>query len=56
MSSDHYESKTRDKILKENIELRSRLDEAEETLYAIQNGEIDAIVTPNGSEALRFTH
>ena len=50
MSSDHYESKTRDQILKENIELRSRLDEAEETLYAIQNGEIDAIVTPNGSE------
>ena len=44
------ESKTKDELLKEIIELQSRLDEAEETLFAIQNGEIDAIVTPNGTD------
>ena len=32
------------------MELQSRLDEAEQTLTAIQNGEIDAIVAPNGSD------
>ena len=37
-------------MIKENFELQSRLDEAEETLNAIQNGEIDAIVTPQGSD------
>ncbi len=26
------------------------MDEAEETLFAIQNGEIDAIITPQGSD------
>ncbi len=35
---------------KQILDLQSRLDEAEETLFAIQNGEIDAIVTPNGSD------
>ena len=37
---------------KDNIilDLQSRLDEAEETLFAIQNGEIDAIITPQGSD------
>jgi PAS domain S-box-containing protein len=38
--------KTKDELI---VELQSRLAEAEETLYAIQNGEIDAIVTPQGS-------
>ena len=41
-------SKTKEELIKENFELQSRLDEAEETLNAIQNGEIDAIVTPQG--------
>ncbi len=48
MSSDTNKSKTRDELLKENIKLQSRLNETEETLHAIQNGEIDAIVIPNG--------
>jgi PAS domain S-box-containing protein len=39
-------------LLAENAELRARLDEAEETLRAIHNGEIDALVveTPTGSQ------
>jgi len=42
------ESKSQKDLEEENLELKSRLDEAEETLKAIQNGEIDAIVTPDG--------
>ena len=38
--------KSKDELI---VELQSKLAEAEETLYAIQNGEIDAIVTPQGS-------
>ena len=45
MSDEHTTSK--DELI---IELQSRLDEAEETLHAIQNGEIDAIVTPQGTD------
>ncbi|MGZ4995058.1 MAG: hypothetical protein ACXV79_12950, partial [Methylobacter sp.] len=39
-------------LLAENAKLRARLDEAEETLRAIRNGEIDALVveTPAGSQ------
>ena len=33
--------------MEENLELQLKLDEAEETLNAIRNGEIDAIVTPD---------
>ena len=44
MLDDHNKSK--DEMI---VELQSRLDEAEEALYAIQNGEIDAIVTPQGT-------
>ena len=44
------QSKTNKELQNENLELKSRLNEAEETLQAIQNGEIDAIVTPNGSD------
>ena len=40
------QNKSKDEMI---VELQSRLDEAEETLHAIQNGEIDAIVTPQGS-------
>jgi PAS domain S-box-containing protein len=37
-------TKTEDQLLSENEELRIRLNEAEETLAAIRNGEVDAIV------------
>ena len=43
------QSKTIEELRNENFELKSRLNEAEDTLSAIQNGEIDAIVTPQGS-------
>ena len=43
------ESKNCDELLNEIFELQSKLDEAEQTLTAIQNGEIDAIITPEGS-------
>ncbi len=44
------QSKTLDKLIKENTKLQASLDEAEETLNAIRNGEVDAIVTPQGSD------
>ena len=44
------DSKTIEKLLNENLQLKSKLDEVEETLNAIINGEIDAIVTPQGSD------
>ncbi len=50
MVTEHIPSKTNDELVNENIELKSRLDEAEQTLNAIQNGEIDAIITPQGSD------
>ncbi len=37
-------SKTERALLAENAELRARLEEAEETLRAIRNGELDAII------------
>ena len=48
MLEEHYKSKTNDELLKDISELQIRLNEAEETLDAIQNGEVDAIVTPQG--------
>lgn len=48
-------SKTRDKLEDENKELRLRLEEAEETINAIQNGEIDAIVTQGPDESKIYT-
>jgi PAS domain S-box-containing protein len=50
MSNGEYESKTKEELIKEIIELQSRFDEAEENLNAIRNAEIDAIVThgPDG--------
>jgi PAS domain S-box-containing protein len=53
MVNEQNESKTKEELLEENIELKARLDEAEETLNAIQNGEVDAIVTPQGSDGPR---
>ena len=44
------ESKTCDELSNEIFELQSKLDEAEQTLTAIQNGEIDAIITPEGAD------
>ncbi len=44
---DKQETVNKDELI---VELQSRLDEAEETLNAIQNGEVDAIVTPQGSD------
>ena len=48
MSNKPDESKTKEELKQEIVELQSRLDEAEETLSAIQKGEIDAIITPQG--------
>lgn len=59
MPNEDYNFITKDELIKQNIELinqsselKSRLDEAEETLNAIQNGEVDAIVNQgsNGPE------
>jgi PAS domain S-box-containing protein len=47
-----YASQPPDKLIKEIIELKSRLEESEETLNAIRTGEIDAIVVedPEGPQ------
>lgn len=47
MLPDKTNSKDKDQLI---FELQSRLEEAEQTLDAIQNGEIDAIITPQGSD------
>jgi PAS domain S-box-containing protein len=49
MLKEEYGLKSNEELVKEIVELQSRLEEAEDTLKAIQNGEIDAIVTPNSS-------
>jgi two-component system, OmpR family, phosphate regulon sensor histidine kinase PhoR len=45
-----YTTKTKEELINQNLELKAQLDEAEQTLSAIQNGEIDAIITPQGSD------
>ena len=50
------QSKTIEELRNENFELKSRLNEAEDTLSAIQNGEIDAIVIHKGPMGYKFTH
>jgi hypothetical protein len=50
------DSKTIEKLLNENLQLKSKLDEVEETLNAIINGEIDAIVTPQDLMCPKSTH
>ena len=47
MLNEQNKSKTKDQLI---ADLQARLDEAEETLYAIQNGEVDAIITAQGSD------
>ena len=39
---------TKEQLLAENAELRARLEEAEETLRAIREGEVDAIIVTGG--------
>ncbi len=46
-------SETENRLRAENEELQQRLTEAEETLYAIRNGEVDAIVV-SGAEGARI--
>ncbi len=46
-------SETEEQLRTENEELQQRLAEAEETLYAIRNGEVDAIVV-SGSQGARI--
>ncbi len=47
---DKHLDKSIDELIKENAELQAKLYEAEETLNAIRDGEVDAIVTPHGSD------
>ena len=46
------EEKTKEELLQENDDLRTQLREAEETLHAIRNGEVDAVVVsgPEGEQ------
>ncbi|MEI8113371.1 MAG: PAS domain S-box protein [Bacteroidia bacterium] len=46
-------SETENRLRSENEELQQRLTEAEETLYAIRNGEVDAIIV-SGAEGARI--
>jgi len=55
MSYEDLTSKTKDELVKENVELKLRLDEAEDTLNAIKNGEIDAIVVNNDDGSKVYT-
>jgi PAS domain S-box-containing protein len=50
------EKKSPQELLKENEKLRLRLNEAEETLNAIRNGEVDALVVsgPKGEQVFTF--
>jgi PAS domain S-box-containing protein len=50
-----YIAKNKDELVKEIVELQSKLEEAEETLNAIQRGEIDAIVTQGPEESKVYT-
>lgn len=49
------QSFTQQTLLAENVELRARLDEAEETLRAIHGGEIDALVVETSAGSQIFT-
>src|SRR5687767_4324635 len=44
----HYSATTADDLLRENAELHRQLEEAEETLRAIQTGAVDAVVISEG--------
>ena len=47
--------KTKEQLVAENTELRLRLEEAEETLNAIHNGEVDAIIVSGASGEQVYT-
>ena len=47
--------KTKEQLLAENEDLRRRLEEAEETLRAIQEGEVDALVLSKPQGEVVFT-
>ncbi|WP_414468962.1 PAS domain-containing sensor histidine kinase [Methanobacterium sp. ACI-7] len=47
--------KTREELLEENEELKLRLLEAEETINAIQNGEVDAVIVNSSDGPQTFT-
>ena len=51
---DHRTSR---ELLEENAELRTRLDEAEQTLAAIRSGDVDALVVsgPHGDQVFTLT-
>ncbi len=48
-------NKTREELIAENEELKIRLIECEETLNAIQNGEVDAVLVDTPAGAQTFT-
>lgn len=47
--------KTREELLEENEEIKLRLLEAEETINAIQNGEVDAVIVNSSDGPQTFT-
>ena len=57
MSVDKIEMRSRAQLLGEIEELRTRLDEAEQTLQAIRSGEVDALVVagPQGEQVFSLT-
>jgi two-component system, chemotaxis family, sensor kinase Cph1 len=55
MVTEHIPSKTKDELVKEIHELQLKLQEAEDTITAIQNGEIDAIVTQGPENPAVYT-
>ena len=57
MSADKIEMRSRAQLLREIEELRTRLDEAEQTLQAIRSGEVDALVVegPQGEQVFSLT-
>ena len=52
MSADKIEMRSRSQLLEEIEELRTRLDEAEQTLQAIRSGDVDALIVegPQGEQ------
>lgn len=44
-----------DDLIAQNEELKSRLDEAQDIIYAIRNGEVDAVIVKKGSESELYT-
>jgi PAS domain S-box-containing protein len=57
MSADKIEMRSRARLLEEIEELRTRLEEAEQTLQAIRSGEVDALVVegPQGAQVFSLT-